>query len=159
MSKPVEDANTGVEQGRPVNGDQDARQEAIREIERRRRFHMDLAVSSMVLLLVTAIWAISEFNNAGGWPTEGFSESSSIPHVWNMWILYPLIGWAFYVGVRAWKTYLQKPISEREIEREMERQAGSLTFSGSEQRGRSVIGANTQPASAGVLAGARARRR
>lgn len=128
MSKPVEDAGTGVAPGTQANGDQLLRQKAIKQLELRRRFHMDLAVWTMVLLLVTAVWAITEFNNAGGWPTEGFSESSSIPHVWNMWILYPLIGWAFYVGVRAWKTYLQKPISEREIEREMERQAGSLTF-------------------------------
>jgi hypothetical protein len=124
MSKPVEDASTGVEHGSQADGDQFVRQEAIRQIELRRRFHMDLAVSTMVLLLVAAVWAISEFNNAGGWPTEGFSESSSIPHVWNMWILYPLVGWVFYVGVRAWKTYLQKPISEREIKREIERQVG-----------------------------------
>lgn len=124
MSKPVEDAGTGVAPGTQGNGDQLLRQEAIRQLELRRRFRMDFAVSTMVLLLVTAVWAITEFNNAGGWPTEGFSESSSIPHVWNMWILYPLVGWAFYVGVRAWKTYLQKPISEGDIKREIERQVG-----------------------------------
>ena len=27
---------------------------------------------------------------AGGWPTQGFSQSSGIPNVWNFWIIYPV---------------------------------------------------------------------
>ena len=113
MTEPVDDGTRDEEQR--------LRKEAVEQIERRRRFHVDLAVSSMILLLVIGIWAISEYNNAGGWPTEGFSQSSSIPHVWNMWILYPVLGWGFYVSVRAWTTYLRKPITEREIEQEVAR--------------------------------------
>lgn len=124
MSKAADDAHAGIQPNPRPNDDELARQEAIEQIERRRRFHIDLAVSSMIMLLVTGIWAISEYNNAGGWPTDGFSQSSSIPHVWNMWILYPLLGWGFYVGVRAWTTYLRKPISESEIKREIERNSG-----------------------------------
>jgi 2TM domain len=124
MSNSADKASGDIQSEGPESRDQLARQEAIKQIERRRRFHVDVAVSTMLMLLVAGIWAISEYNNAGGWPSEGFSQSSSIPHVWNMWILYPLLGWGFYVGVRAWTTYLRKPISEGEITHEIERQVG-----------------------------------
>ncbi len=124
MSNSADKASGDIQSEGPGSRDQLARQEAIKQIERKRRFHVDVAVSTMLMLLVAGIWAISEYNNAGGWPSEGFSQSSSIPHVWNMWILYPLLGWGFYVGVRAWTTYLRKPISESEITHEMERQVG-----------------------------------
>jgi hypothetical protein len=45
------------------------------------------------MIVLTAIWAFSEYHNAGGWPTSGFSQSSGIPNVWNYWIIYPFIGW------------------------------------------------------------------
>ena len=59
--------------------------------------------------------------NAGGWPTSGFSQSSGIHHEWNYWIIYPLIAWVLFLGVRAWSLFLNKPISEREIQDEIER--------------------------------------
>lgn len=51
-----------------------------------------------------------------------FSRSSSIPHVWNYWVIYPLIPWVFLTAAAYWNTSLCRPISEREIEREIERQ-------------------------------------
>lgn len=80
------------------------------------------AAASVVLAV---IWAISEYNNAGGWPTDGFSQSSSIPHVWNIWIIYPIIGLGLALAIDAWNTYGKKPISESEIRREMDRLTGS----------------------------------
>jgi hypothetical protein len=76
------------------------------------------------MILVAVIWAISEYNNAGGWPAQGFSQSSGIPHVWNLWIIYPAIVWVFLTVAGGLTVYLHKPISESEIERELDRQAG-----------------------------------
>jgi hypothetical protein len=104
-------------------GDDQRRRQAIKQIERRRRFRIELAVSGIVMVAVVAIWAVSEYHNAGGWPSRGFSQSSGIHDVWNSWIIYPLIGWMIFVGTRAWFVYGNKPISETEISREMERQA------------------------------------
>jgi hypothetical protein len=42
----------------------------------------------MVALVV--IWATSECHNAGGWPVNGFSQSSGIHDAWNYGIIYPL---------------------------------------------------------------------
>jgi hypothetical protein len=75
----------------------------------------------MVVLVV--VWATAEYHNAGGWPTEGFSESSGIHHVWNYWIIYPLIALALFLGARSWFVYGRKPISESEIQQEIDRQS------------------------------------
>lgn len=104
--------------------DEASRKEAIKRIEARRRFHIEtvlVAVGTAVLIL---IWALSEYHNAGGWPTHGFSQSSGIHDVWNYWIIYPLIGIGLVFGTRAWIFYHHKPISEQDIQREVERQDG-----------------------------------
>ena len=103
----------------------DARRLAIRQIERKRRFTIRAVVSSLGMIVVTVIWAISEYYNAGGWPTDGFSQSSSTPNVWNIWIIYPLLAWVVFLVASAWDVYYRKPITENDIRREMERQAKS----------------------------------
>jgi hypothetical protein len=113
-------ANPGFESG---DRNSEARQEAIKQIERKRKFRVHAAVSTIAMLGLVAVWAIAEYQNAGGWPTDGFSESSGIHHVWNYWIIYPLIAWALFLGARAWFVYGRKPISENDIRREMERQS------------------------------------
>ncbi len=100
------------------------RRSAIAQIERRRHFRLEVVASAMGIAIVVAIWAITEYHNAGGWPVHGFSQSSGIHDVWNMWILYPVLGWVLIVAARAWSIYGAHPISEDEIQREIERQSG-----------------------------------
>ena len=118
------DTPTGGDPNAPAGREQLARQEAIRQIERRRRFWISTAAWTVVMILVAVIWATSEYHNAGGWPTSGFSESSGIPNVWTYWIIYPLIAWVLGTAASAWYVFGRKPISETEIKHEMERQAG-----------------------------------
>ena len=108
-----------------VAGDELARQEAIKRIERKRRYWISTAVSTGGMLILAAIWAITEYHNAGGWPTQGFSQSSGIPDVWNIWIIYPARGWVFFTVVGGLIAYLRKPVSESQIRREIERQSRS----------------------------------
>jgi len=108
----------------PAAADTTVRELAIKEIERKRRFLMRAVIGGAVIVLLVIIWAISEYNNAGGWPTSGFSQSSSIPHVWNIWIVYPVSAIALILAVDGWFTYFRKPISEREIQREIDRLTG-----------------------------------
>ena len=100
-----------------------ARGQAIKQIERKRRYWISTAVSFVGLLVLAAIWALTEYHNAGGWPTQGFSQSSSIPNVWNIWIIYPAVAWVFLEVAGGLGVYLHKPISESQIKREMERQS------------------------------------
>jgi len=107
----------------PAADERNVRQLAIKQIERKRRFWTRTAVTTIGMLALIVIWAISEYYNAGGWPTNGFSQSSGIPGEWNIWIVYPLLAWVLFTAAGAWDLYLRKPISEQEIKREIERQS------------------------------------
>jgi hypothetical protein len=120
-----QDMPTDSSSNGPAGSEQLARQQAIKQIERRRRFKISTAVSAVGMLFLVAIWAIAEYHNAGGWPTDGFSQSSGIHDVWNFWIIYPLGAWVFLTAAGGLTVYLRKPISESEIKHEIERQAGS----------------------------------
>ena len=124
MSHATHDSPTDRSPDVPADGDRLARQQAIRQIERRRRFWITMTWSGIGMLILAAIWAASEYHNAGGWPIHGFSQSSSIYEVWNFWIIYPLGAWLLAVAAYAWAVFGNKPISESEIKREIERQAG-----------------------------------
>ena len=75
----------------PATSEQLARQEAVKQIERRRRFWIRATMGTVLMVIVVFIWAMTEYHNAGGWPTDGFSQSSGIHDVWNVWIIYPLL--------------------------------------------------------------------
>ena len=125
MTKIIDERPTDVDSGAPADSEQLSRQMAIRQIERRRRFKISTAVAGLGMILLVAIWATTEYHNAGGWPTHGFRQSSGIHDVWNIWIIYPIIAWAFLTAAHGWIVYGHKPISERDIKREIERQSGS----------------------------------
>ncbi len=105
--------------------EQQVREMAIKEIEQERRFHKHVVEYVGVSIILVIAWAISEYNNADGWPTKGFSESSGTPHVWNMWIVYPVVVLAALLAIEAWSTYRKKPITEQEVRRHMDRLKGA----------------------------------
>ena len=102
----------------PAASEELARQQAIKQIERRRRFWVRAAMGTLAMIIVVIIWAFSEYHNAGGWPTHGFSQSSSILNVWNYWIIYPAIARVLLTTADALIIHRNKPISESEIERQ-----------------------------------------
>jgi len=110
----------------PVGSEQLAREQAIKQIGRRRRFWFWAVLGTLVMIIVTVSWAISQYHTAGGWPTHGFTQSSwpPVPNVWNGWIIWPAMVWVLATGGYAWFVFGHKPVSESEIKREMERQAG-----------------------------------
>jgi protein-S-isoprenylcysteine O-methyltransferase Ste14 len=111
--------------GAAMRDEDEVRELAVRQIERKRRFQGRALAYGVLSVAVTLIWAVTEYNNAGGWPSSGFSQSSSIPHTWNVWIIYPLVGLGLALTLHAWNTFGRKPISEREIQREVDRIRGT----------------------------------
>ncbi len=105
--------------------EQQVREMAIKQIEQERRFHKHVVQYAIVSVLLVIAWVISEYNNADGWPTKGFSESSGSPHVWNLWIVYPLVVFGALLAIEAWSTYRKKPITEQEIARHVDRLKGA----------------------------------
>jgi hypothetical protein len=119
-----DDRRADTEPNPSGKSDQLAREQAIKQIERRRRFWMRAALGTLAMIILVVIWALAEYHNAGGWPTKGFSQSSGIPNVWNYWIIYPAIAWVLLIAADAWRVFGRRPISEAEITREIDRQAG-----------------------------------
>jgi TRAP-type mannitol/chloroaromatic compound transport system permease small subunit len=124
MSNVIHDTPTDHGPDAPVGDDELTRHQVIRQIERRRRFRINLMLSALGMVILVIIWATAEYHNAGGWPVHGFSQSSGIHEVWNFWIAYPIGAWLLILAAHAWFVYGNKPISEDEIKHEIERQRG-----------------------------------
>lgn len=118
-------SSTSAASADSATSDEVARRQAIKQIERRRHFHVEFVISAIGMGILVLIWALSEYHNAGGWPTGGFSQSSGIHDVWNYWIVYPIGAWVLIMAGRVWSVYGRKSISETAIKQEMERQAGA----------------------------------
>jgi hypothetical protein len=79
---------------------QDRREAAVKGVKARRDFKTHVAVYVIVNLFLVAIWALS----GGG-------------YFWPIWVM---LGWGIGVAFNAWDAYFKKPVSEEEIQREME---------------------------------------
>lgn len=88
-----------------------AREHAIAALKRKRKFAQDFAAYLAVNGLLWVIWAIGDR-----------SMNGSIP--WPAWVS---IVWGFFLALDGWRAYarwpkgLNTPITESEIEREIER--------------------------------------
>ena len=104
-------------------GPDDLRRLAVKRVERKRKFRERAIGAGVLSIVLCLIWGISEYHNAGGWPSSlsSFSQSSGIPGVWNIWIIYPLLALGLGLTLDACFTYLRRPINESDIRREMER--------------------------------------
>ena len=77
------------------------RDAAIKRLEAKRAFNLHVLLYALVNALLIAIWA---FSGRG--------------YFWPMW---PIAGWGVAIAIHAWTAFMQKPITEEEIRREMER--------------------------------------
>jgi hypothetical protein len=92
---------------------------ALDRLKRRRNFVTHLFAYLIGSLTLAIVWAATEYQNAGGWPT-GFRTGRQ-DHDWDPWIMYPLIAGAIALGVHAWIAFGRRPATELEIAREIER--------------------------------------
>jgi hypothetical protein len=107
----------------PPDAGQLAHEQAIKRIDRNRRYWITTAIFTLGMLIIAAIWAITEYHNAGGWPTKGFARSSGIHDVWNSWVIYPAMAWVLLTATISPVIHPHKPISESQIKHEMARLA------------------------------------
>jgi len=79
------------------------RQEAIKRLKARRELRDHVATYVVVNLVLVGIWALS---GAG--------------YFWPVW---SILGWGMGLAFHAWSVLGQRPISEEDISREMQRRA------------------------------------
>lgn len=78
-----------------------AREAALKRLKDKQDFKSHVAIYLIVNALLVVIWAVSG---------QGY-----------FWPIWPILGWGIGLALNAWTAYFQKPISEDDIRREMER--------------------------------------
>jgi hypothetical protein len=84
-----------------VDNIEGAREAALKRLKDKRDFKSHVATYLIVNALLVVIWAVSG---------QGY-----------FWPIWPILGWGIGLALNAWTAYFQKPISEDDISREMER--------------------------------------
>lgn len=87
---------------------------------RRLTFHIVAWVVGMPIL--AAIWAMIEWQDNGGF--ERLSDNGN-PGDWEPWILYVALIWGFFVALDALRVYFDRPATEAEVDRTLERMRSS----------------------------------
>jgi len=82
-------------------GDEAQHEAAFKRVKAKRDFRNHAGAYLIVNAMLVAIWALS---GAG--------------YFWPIW---PILGWGIGLAFNAWAAYFEKPITEQEVRREMER--------------------------------------
>jgi H+/Cl- antiporter ClcA len=98
--------------------DDELRAIARKQVERVRRLKLHLAAYALGMVVLTPVWALVEWQDHGGF--KHWSANSQ-PGDWEPWILYVALIWGLVVGIMALKVYFDRPTTEAEIDREVER--------------------------------------
>ena len=98
--------------------DEELREWARKHVERVRKFKRDVAAYVLGMVTLTAIWAVVEWQDNGGF--QRFSDGGNSGD-WNPWILYVALIWGFLLGIDALRTYFDRPTTEADIDRAIER--------------------------------------
>ena len=84
-----------------MDSETERRTAAIKRLKDKRDFRNHVAAYVIVNSMLVVIWALS----SGGY----------------FWPIWPIVGWGIGLAFNAWAVYFQRPITEDDIRREMER--------------------------------------
>lgn len=98
--------------------DDELRKWARKHVERVRRLKLHVAAYVLGMIVLTPFWALVEWQANGGF--ERWSDNSQ-PGDWEPWILYVALIWGLVVVIGALKAYFDRPTTEAEIDREVDR--------------------------------------
>lgn len=93
---------------------------ALQQIERVRNLKLHVAAFAVGAIMLGGMWVLIDYGKAGGWP-ERLSDEGQ-PGDWSPWIPAVLIVWALFLAIRILKFHFRRPPTERELQREIERQ-------------------------------------
>jgi hypothetical protein len=82
-----------------------SREIAYKRVKSKRDFRNHVAIYVIVNLMLIGIWAVSDSS-----------------YFWPIW---PILGWGIGLAINAWTVFFEKPITEDDIRKEMERGGGT----------------------------------
>lgn len=98
--------------------DNELREWARKHVARVHKLERDIAIYLLGMATLTGIWAVVEWQDNGA--LQRLSDNSN-PGDWNPWILYVALIWGFFVLLDALKVYFDRPTTQTEIDRAVER--------------------------------------
>jgi fatty acid desaturase len=81
------------------------REQALRRVKKRRDLHTHAFAYLTINVLLWGVWAII----------------GATSHSWFPWPLWVTLGWGIGLAFNAWDVYFRRPITEAELQQEMER--------------------------------------
>lgn len=102
----------GLTQEKP-EGENAAHSLARRHAKRVRDLKAHAVAFVVGAIVLTGLWALTEYLEADGWPRRFGDENA--PGTWHLWIFYVLGVWALFVGLKGVGTYFSRP--SRKVER------------------------------------------
>ena len=101
--------------------DEELRKYVIRHLEHVRRFKIYLSAYVLSLLVLTPIWIVTQYESNDGW-LKHLSSRSRYPGDWDPWIIWVALIGGVIVAMAALRAYyFDRPTTEADIEREVER--------------------------------------
>jgi hypothetical protein len=100
--------------------DDELREWARKHIERVRHLKLHAAAFVVGMLVLTPVWALTQWQDNGGFKRFDFSPDGT-PGDWEPWILYVVLIWGGIVALMAVKTYFDRPTTKAEVDRELAR--------------------------------------
>lgn len=106
----------------PAAGREDGelREWARQHIERVRQLKLHAAVFVVGMLVLTPVWALTQWQDNGSFKRFDFSPDGT-PGDWEPWILYVFLVWGGILAIQAVRTYFDRPTTHEEIDREISR--------------------------------------
>jgi len=100
------------------NPDAELRAWARKHVERVHKLKRDIAIYVLGMAALTSVWVLVEWQDNGGF--ERLSDNGN-PGDWEPWILYVALIWGFFVALDALRVYFDRPATEAEVDRTLER--------------------------------------
>jgi hypothetical protein len=100
--------------------DKALRKLALEHLERVRKFKLYLSVYVMSMVVLTPIWIVTQYEQADGW-LEHLSTRSRYQGDWDPWLIWVGLIGAFIVALAGYRAYFDRPQTEEDIQREIER--------------------------------------
>ena len=105
-----------------VDPDSELRAWARKHVERVHKLKRDIAIYVLGMAALTSVWVLVEWQDNGGF--ERLSDNGN-PGDWEPWILYVALIWGFFVALDALRVYYDRPATEAEVDRTLERMRSS----------------------------------
>jgi hypothetical protein len=119
LSKEEHRASPAPAPAAPAKEWEDLRAAAQRQLERVRRLKINAAAWAVGTILITTLWVVNEWQANGAFERLGHEGN---PGDWNptLWAL--AVGvWGLIVGMMALRVYFERPATEAEVDREVDR--------------------------------------